>query len=431
MPIDLTRREGFIAQIMRFCLTNKLVVALVVLFVLGWGLSVAPFDWNLGAIPRAPVPVDAIPDTGANQQIVFTSWPGQSPQQIDDQITYPMSSALLSVPKVKAVRGSSMFGFSSIKVIFEDGVDFYWSRDRLREKLGLLDGSFPPGVKPKLGPEATSLGQVFWYTLEGRDKEGKPAGGWDLEELRNVQDWILRDNLKSAGGVSEVASAGGFVREYHVDVDPDAMRAYDVTLGEVYHAVRASNRDVGAKTIELNRVEYFLRGVGYIKNLADIENAVVKVTDNVPILIKHVAEVSRGPALRRGALDKDGAGAVGAVVVAQDGANPLEVINNVKDRIKELAPTLPSKTLEDGTVSQVTIVPFYDRTKLIKETLGTLDHALRDEIMITIIVVVLMVMHLKSSLLIGSLLPLSVLMCFIGMKIFRVDANIVALSGIA
>jgi copper/silver efflux system protein len=424
--------EGPLAQIMRFCLTNKLIVALVVLFVLGWGLAVAPFDWNLGPLMRDPVPVDAIPDTGANQQIVFTKWPGQSPQQIDDQITYPLSTVLVNVPGVKTVRSTSMFGFSAINVIFKDGVDFYWSRDRLGEKLESLPaGTFPEGVNPEMGPDATSLGQVFWYTLEGRDKEGRPAGGWDMEELRTIQDWILRDNLRSAGGVGEVASAGGFVREYQVDADPDAMRAFGVKLSDVYRAVRASNRDIGAKTIELNRVEYFVRGIGYIKDLADIETSVVKITDNVPVLVKHVARVSLGPALRRGALDKDGAGAVGGVVVARYGANPLEVINNVKERIRQIAPTLPSKTLEDGTVSQVTVVPFYDRTKLIKETLGTLDHALRDEVLITIIVVVLMVMHLRSSLLIGSLLPLSVLMCFIGMKIFGVDANIVALSGIA
>ncbi|MBT3198783.1 MAG: efflux RND transporter permease subunit [Phycisphaerales bacterium] len=418
---------------MRFCLTNKLVVMLVVLFTLGWGLAVMPFEWDaLSGMMRYPVPVDAIPDTGANQQIVFTEWPGQSPQQIDDQVTYPLSSALLNVSGVKTVRSSSMFGFSSIYVIFEDGVDFFWSRDRLGEKLKSLPaGTLPPGVNPVMGPDSTSLGQVFWYTLEGRDKQGKPAGGWDLEELRTIQDWIVRDHLKSARGVSEVASAGGFVREYQVDVDPDAMRAYDVTLADVYRAVRASNRDIGAKTIELNRVEYFVRGIGYIKSIADIETGVVKVTDNVPVLIKHVAEVSLGPALRRGAIDKDGAGAVGGVVVARYGENPLEVINNVKAKIKKVAPTLPKKTLEDGSVSQVTVVPFYDRTDLIAETLGTLDHALRDEVMITIIVVVLMVMHLQSSILIGSLLPLSVLMCFIAMKVFGVDANIVALSGIA
>ena len=432
-PDDLLQREGPIARVMRFCLTNKLVVVLVVLFTLGWGLTVMPFEWEaLSAMPRDPVPVDAIPDTGANQQIVFTEWAGQSPQQIDDQITYPLSSVLLNVSGVKTVRSSSMFGFSSIYVIFADGVDFFWSRARLDEKLKSLPaGTLPPGVNPVMGPDSTSLGQVFWYTLEGRDKEGKPAGGWDLEELRTIQDWILRDHLKSAHGVSEVASVGGFVRQYQVDVDPDAMRAFDVTLGDVYRAVRASNRDIGAKTIELNRVEYFVRGIGYIKNLADIESGVVKVTDNVPVLIKHVAEVSLGPAPRRGAIDKDGAGAVGGVVVARYGENPLEVINNVKARIAKVAPTLPGKTLEDGIVSKVTVVPFYDRTGLIRETLGTLDHALRDEVMITIIVVVLMVMHLKSSLLIGSLLPLSVLMCFIGMKVFGVEANIVALSGIA
>ncbi len=417
---------------MRFCLTNKLVVVLVVLFTLGWGLTVAPFDWDLGEMMRDPVPVDAIPDTGANQQIVFTEWPGQSPQQIDDQVTYPLSSMLLNVSGVKTVRSTSMFGFSSIYVIFEDGVDFFWSRARLNEKLtSLPPGTLPPGVNPVMGPDSTSLGQVFWYTLEGRDKEGNPAGGWDLEELRTVQDWILRDHLKSAHGVSEVASVGGFVREYQVDVDPDAMRAYDVTLADVYRAVRASNRDIGAKTIELNRVEYFVRGIGYIKSLADIETGVVKVTDNVPVLIKHVAKVTLGPALRRGAIDKDGAGAVGGVIVARYGQNPLEVINNVKAKIAKVAHTLPSKTLEDGTVSKVTVIPFYDRTELIKETIATLDHALRDEVMITIIVVVLMVMHLQSSILIGSLLPLSVLMCFIAMKIFGVDANIVALSGIA
>ena len=430
--LDLSGRESLIAQMMRFCLTNKLVVVLAVLFVLGWGLAAAPFDWDLGGMPRDPVPVDAIPDTGANQQIVFTEWPGQSPQQIDDQVTYPLSSALLNVSGVKTVRSSSMFGFSSIYVIFEDGVDFFWSRARLDEKLKSLPaGTLPPGVNPVMGPDSTSLGQVFWYTLEGRDKEGNPSGGWDLEELRTVQDWILRDHLKSAHGVSEVASVGGYVRQYQVDVDPDAMRAYEVTIGDVYRAVRASNRDIGAKTIELNRVEYFVRGIGYIKSLADIENAVVKTSDNVPVLIKHVAEVSLGPALRRGALDKDGAGAVGGVVVARYGENPLEVINNVKAKIAKAAPTLPSKTLEDGTVSKVTVVPFYDRSNLIAETLGTLDHALRDEVMITIIVVVLMVMHLRSSLLIGSLLPLSVLMCFVAMKVFGVDANIVALSGIA
>ncbi len=425
--------ESSLARLMRFCMTNRLMVVLALVFILGWGLMVAPFNWDIRLLPQDPVPVDAIPDTGANQQIVFTEWPGQSPQEVDDQITYPLSAAMLNVSGVKSVRSTSMFGFSSIYVIFGDDVPFSDSRSRLLEKLtSLSEGrDYPEGVKPKLGPEATSLGQVFWYTLEGRDQDGRPAGGWDLEELRTCQDWIIRFHLMAAGGVGEVASIGGFVREYQVDVDPDAMRSYGVTIQQVWRAVRASNRDVGAKTIELNQVEYFVRGVGYIKSVDDIAEAVVTVRDDVPVLIKHIATVTTGPALRRGALDKDGAGAVGGVVVAAFGENPLEVIKNVKARIDQIAPGLPVKTLEDGTVSRVTIVPFYDRTGLIYETLGTLQRALWDEILITVIVVVLMVMHLRTSLLIGSLLPVAVLICFIAMKTFGVDANIVALSGIA
>ena len=424
-------QRSVIGRLIRLCLTNKLAVGLAVLVIVAAGLMVAPFEWDV-PLPRMPVPVDAIPDIGANQQIVFTAWPGQSPREIDDQISYPLSTALLGVPGVKTIRSSSMFGFSSIYVIFEDSVDFWWARSRVSEKLGSLPaGTLPEGVRPRLGPEATALGQVFWYTLEGRDKNGRPAGKWDLEELRTIQDWTVRDHLAGAGGVAEVASVGGFVREYQVDVDPDAMRVHKVTIGQIYRAVRASNLDVGARTIEVNNVEYTIRGMGYVRRPEDIANSVVKVTDNVPILVKHVATVGLGPAQRRGALDKDGAEAVGGVVVANYGANPLEVINNVKRKIGEIAPSLPRKVLADGTVSQVTIVPFYDRTGLIRETLDTLRRALTDEILITIVVVVLMVMHLRSSILIGSMLPLAVLMCFIAMKIFGVDANIVALSGIA
>ena len=426
-------RQSVTGKLVGFCLNNRLVVALVTLGLIVAGLAVHPFDWDVPFLPHDPVPVDAIPDIGANQQIVFTEWPGQSPREVDDQISYPLSSALLTVPGVKAVRGNSMFGFSSIYVIFADGVDFFWARSRLNEKLASLQPGrdYPDGVNPRLGPEATALGQVFWYTLEGRDKSGKPAGGWDLEELRTIQDWTVRYHLMNAEGVAEVASIGGFVREYQVDVDPDAMRAYDVTLQDVYQAVRDSNRDVGARTLEINQVEYFVRGMGYIRSEADIEAAVVTVRDNVPVLIRHVATVTLGPAQRRGALDKDGAEAVGGVVVARFGANPLQVIANVKTKIAELAPGMREKTLADGTVSKVTIVPFYDRTQLIHETLATLNSALTDEVLITIIVVVLMVGHLRGSVLIAGLLPVAVLMTFVAMKVFGIDANIVALSGIA
>jgi Cu(I)/Ag(I) efflux system membrane protein CusA/SilA len=286
-------------------------------------------------------------------------------------------------------------------------------------------------VQPSLGPDATALGQIFWYTLEGRDEEGRPAGGWDLDELRSIQDWYVRYSLMSAEGISEVASVGGFVKEYQIDVDPDAMRAFDVGLNEIFAAVKTSNVDVGARTIEINKVEYVIRGLGFIKQLSDIEKTVIKVNENVPVRIKDIAKVSLGPALRRGALDKGGAEAVGGVVVVRYGYNPLQAIKNVKDKITEIAPGLPKKTLPDGTVSQVTIEPFYDRTGLIYETLGTLETALTEEILVTIIVVIVLVMNLRSSVIISAMLPVAVLVCFIAMKVFRVDANIVALSGIA
>jgi copper/silver efflux system protein len=419
-------------RVIRFCLENKVIVSLFVVLVVGWGLMTAPFDWNLGGFPRNPVPVDAIPDIGENQQIVFTEWMGRSPQDVEDQISYPLTVSLLGIPGIKTVRSYSMFGFSSIYVIFKDGVDFYWSRTRVLEKLNSLpSGTLPEGVQPVLGPDATALGQVFWYTLEGRDRDGKPTGGWDLHELRSIQDWYVRYGLLSADGVSEVASIGGYVQEYQVDVDPDALRAHGVSLEQVMAAVRMSNLDVGAKTIEVNKVEYMVRGIGFIKKIEDIEYAAVKTTGNVPVYVKDVARVSLGPALRRGVLDKEGAEVVGGVVVVRYGENPLAAIKNVKKKIEEISPGLPQKTLADGRVSRVQIVPFYDRAGLIYETLGTLNRALSEEIMVSVIVILIMMMHLGSSILISGLLPLAVLMCFIAMKLFHVDANIVALSGIA
>lgn len=424
--------KTFVEKIILFCLEQKLVVGILLLLVIGGGIFTAPFDWNVNGIERSPVPVDAIPDIGENQQIIFTPWMGRSPQDVEDQITYPLTVALLGVPGVKTVRSYSMFGFSTVYVIFNEDVDFYWSRSRLLEKLNSLPaGTLPASVKPSLGPDATALGQVYWYTIEGRDPKGNPTGGWDLDELRSVQDWYVRYALLSAEGVSEVASAGGFVKEYQIDVDPDAMRAAHVTLQDVYKSVKNSNLDVGARTIEINNAEYIIRGVGFVKKLSDIEESVVKVVNNIPIYVKDVARVTKGPALRRGALDKGGAEVVGGVAVVRYGENPLKVIKNIKEKIKEITPGLPSKILPDGTKSKLSIVPFYDRSGLINETLGTLNTALFQEILITIIVVLIAVVHLRSSLVISSLLPLAVLMCFMAMKNFGVDANIVALSGIA
>jgi len=416
----------------KFLIENKLVAVLLLVLFIGWGTANAPFNWDTGFLPSNPVAVDAIPDIGENQQIVFTNWDGRSPQDIEDQITYPLTTSLLGIPGVKTIRSSSMFGFSSIYIIFEEDIEFYWSRSRILEKLNSLPSNLlPDGVNPTLGPDATGLGQIFWYTLEGRDENGNVTGGWDLQELRSIQDYYVKYALSSASGVSEVASIGGFVQEYQVDVNPELMRQYNIDLSEVVKAVKESNKDIGAQTLEINQVEYLVRGLGYIKSISDIENAVVTSENYTAIKIKDIGKVSLGPAARRGILDKEGAEVVGAVVVARYGANPMEVINNVKEKINELSPGLPSKVLADGSTSQVTIVPFYDRTELIQETLGTLNEALTLEVLITILVIIIMVFNLRASVLISGLLPVAVLMVFIAMKFFDVDANIVALSGIA
>lgn len=419
-------------KIIKYFLENKLVTVLILIGFIAWGVVTAPFGWKVGGLPSDPVPVDAIPDIGENQQIVFTQWTGRSPQDIEDQISYPLTTYLLGVPGVKSIRSSSIFGFSSIYIIFSEDIEFYWSRSRILEKISSIpSGLLPDQVQPTLGPDATALGQVYWYTLEGRDPNGNPTGGWDLHEIRTVQDFYVKYGLNATEGVSEVASIGGYVQEYQIDVNPDALKTFDIPLHKVMLAVQKSNKDVGAKTIEINQAEYLVRGLGYIKSIDDIEKAVVAVQDNVPIRIKDIAVVSLGPATRRGSLDKDGAEVVGGVVVARYGSNPLQVINNVKEKIKDIAPGLPKKVLANGTESQLTIVPFYDRSTLIQETLGTLEEALSLEVLITILVVIVMVFNLRASLLISSLLPIAVLMVFIAMRYFGVDANIVALSGIA
>ncbi|NEW78599.1 MAG: efflux RND transporter permease subunit [Gelidibacter sp.] len=420
-------------KLVKYFLENRLITFIFLLTFVVYGMVTMPFNTETGFIPRNPIPVDAIPDIGDNQQIVATEWMGRSPKDIQDQITYPLTTALLGIPGVQTIRSTSMFGMSFIYIIFEDDVEFYWSRSRILEKLNSLPtGTLPQGVQPSLGPDATALGQIYWYTLEGRNPEtGEPNGGWNPQELRTIQDFYVKYGLSAAKGVSEVASVGGFVKEYQIDLNPEALKAYGVTVMDVMTAVSKSNLDIGAETIELNNVEYIIRGLGYIKNLSDLENSVVSARNNVPVRIKDVSTVSFGPATRRGGLDKSGTEAVGAVVVARYGSNPMEVINNVKDKIKEIEAGLPQKTLADGSVSKVTIVPFYDRAGLIKETIGTLESALSHEILISIIVIIILVMNLKASFIVAGLLPIGVLMTFIMMHFFGVDANVVALSGIA
>lgn len=419
-------------KLIKYFLYNRLVTVLLLASFIGLGLVTAPFSWDIGFLPKDSVPVDAIPDIGENQQIVFTDWSGRSPQDIEDQITYPLTTSLLGIPGVRSIRSTSMFGFSIIYIIFEEEVEFYWSRTRVLEKLNSLPSNvLPQGVSPTMGPDATGLGQVFWYTLEGRDPQGNVTGGWDLHELRTIQDFYVKLGLSGTTGVAEVASVGGFVQEYQIDVNPDALKAFSIGIDQVMMAVKNSNRDIGAKTLEINKVEYLIRGLGYIKSVEDIENTVVTVNNNKPILVKDLAVVHLGPSERRGILDKGGADVVGGVVVARYGSNPLQAIENTKERIKEISVGLPQKTLADGTVSKVTIVPFYDRTQLIHETIATLENALSHEILISIIVILVLVLNLRASLLISSLLPVGVLMTFIAMRYFGVDANVVALSGIA
>lgn len=434
-PVPLPEPDSLVNKLIRFCMDNPLLVVLFVILLAGWGLYVMPFEWDSKGFPTDPVPVDAIPNIGENQQIVFTDWEGRSPQDVEDQITYPLTVAMLGVPGVKDVRSYSMFGFSSVNVIFDDSVDFYWSRTRILERLSTVTSELPSGVVPQLGPDSTGLGQVFWYTLEGRQ--------WGLDELRSIQDWTVRYALQSSDGVSEVASVGGHVKEYQVDADPEAMRAYRVTLEEVAQAVRRSNIDVGARTIEINRVEYIVRGIGYLKSVEDLENTVVKENENVPIYIRNIGHVSTGPALRRGALDKEGVEVVGGVVVVRFAENPLQVIKEVKkslDRIGEREVVDGKETwvlhgyekkLADGTASKIRLVPFYDRTELIRETLGTLREALKEEVLTSILIIVIMLSHFLSSVLICSLLPLTILVTFILMWMFGVDANIMSLGGIA
>src|SRR5664279_1134371 len=420
-------------RLVKYFLDNRLITFIILITFVLVGLVTMPFNLKPGLLPRNPVPVDAIPDIGENQQIVATEWMGRSPKDIQDQISYPLTTALLGIPGVQTIRSTSMFGMSFIYIIFKDNVEFYWSRSRILEKLNSRpSGTWPVGVQPSLGPDATALGQIYWYTLEGRDpKTGKPNGGWDPSELKTIQDYYVKYALATAAGVSEVSSVGGFIKEYQVDLNPEALKAFNVTVMDVMNAVRNSNLDIGAETMELNSVEYIIRGLGYVKSLNDLDNSVVAVRNNIPVRIKDVAHTSFGPATRRGGLDKDGSEAVGAVVVARYGSNPMDVINNVKEKIKEIESGLPQKTLPDGTVSKVTIVPFYDRTSLIKETIGTLQSALSHEILISIIVIIVLVMNLRASLIVAGLLPIGVLMTFILMRLFGVEANIVALSGIA
>jgi Cu(I)/Ag(I) efflux system membrane protein CusA/SilA len=397
--------------VIRWCLGNHFLVFFFTVIIAG-----------LGWYCLTNVPVDAIPDIGEKQVIVFTDWPGRSPQDVEDQVTYPLSISLQGTPGVKTIRSASGFGFSMIFVIFQDRIDYYWARSRVLERMNVAVTRLPPGVVPVLGPDATALGQIYWYTLE--------AEGADLAQLRSLQDWYVRYQLQSVEGVSEVASVGGFVKQYQVDVHPDKLRAHRVALPEVYEAVRRSNIDVGAKVVENNGYEFFIRGLGFVKNLEDVENIVIRQEEGTPIFVKNVATVQLGPDFRRGILDKHGREAVGGVVVMRYGENPLRVIERLKERIAEIEPGLRAR-LADGRQVAVRIVPFYDRTDIVRETVATLREALSEEAVVVGIIIVIFLLHLRSALTILPTLPLSVAMSFIVMYYLGIDSNIMSLAGIA
>src|SRR3990172_7484181 len=397
--------------IIRWCLNNHFLVFLFTAIILG-----------LGWYCLTNTPVDAIPDIGEKQVIVFADWPGRSPQDVEDQVTYPLTISLQGTPGVKTIRSASGFGFSMIFVIFRDEIDYYWARSRVLERMNVAAGRLPPGVNQELGPDATALGQVYWYTLE--------APQVDLATLRSLQDWYVRYQLQSVEGVSEVASVGGYVKQYQIDVHPDKLRAQRVTLPEVYEAVRKSNIDVGAKVVENNGYEFFIRGIGFVKNVRDVENIVIRQEGGTPIFVKNVATVQLGPDFRRGALDNAGREAVGAVVLMRFGENPLFVLQRVTDKIKEIEPGLKI-TLADGRQVPVRIVPFYDRTDIIYEVMDTLRENLTEELIAVAAVVLLFLLHLRSSLAIIPTLPISVAMSFIVMYFLGIDSNIMSLAGIA
>lgn len=419
-------------QLIAFLTHNRLVTFLLAALIVFFGLTYAPFSWTEKILNSNPIPVDAIPDIGENQQIISTPWEGKSAHDIENQITYPLTTSLQGIAGVKTIRSSSMFGLSTINIIFEEDVDFYWARTRILEKLNALPANLlPEEANPSLGPDATGLGQVYWYTLEGRDADGNPTGGWDLNELRSIQDYYVKFGLAGTQGVSEVSSIGGHVQEYQVDIDPEKIRQWSVRPQDIVAVLKKTNKETGAQTLELNQAEYIIRGLGYIQSIEDIEETVVFEDNNRPVKIKDVANVELGPSPRRGILDKEGAEVAGGVVVARYGENPMEVLQNLHEKVESVSEGLPKKTLADGTASKLEIVPFYDRSELIEETVNTLDEALIFEILITCLVVLFLIRNFKASLLISSMLPLAVLLVFIGMKLGGVDANIVALSGIA
>jgi Cu(I)/Ag(I) efflux system membrane protein CusA/SilA len=389
--------------LIEFSLRNRGIIVVVYL-----ALAAAGY-WAL-----LRTPIDAIPDLSENQVIVFTDWSGRSPQEVEDQVTYPLVTNLQGLPGVRVVRASSAFSFSMINVIFDDNIELYWARTRVLERLNLVTKQLPEGVVPTLGPDATGVGQIFWYTLESDEMS--------LRDLRSLQDWFVRYQLNSVPGVAEVASVGGYVQQYQVDVDPNKLRAYGIPLSMVVEAVQRSNNNVGGNVIEQAGQWAVVRGIGLIESVSDVENIVIGAQNGIPIFVRNVAEVKLGNAFRTGALDKDGKEAVGGVVIARYGVNTLEVIDAVKEKIG---------ALQGGLPQGVRIVPFYDRTQLINRATSTLKRALIEELILVTIAHIVFLAHFRSILIVTIPLPLAVLVSFLFMKVMGISSNLMSLSGIA
>src|SRR5215204_6579907 len=384
-------------------LKNRFIVVALYLGLAGWGW------WAL-----TTTPIDAIPDLSDNQVIVFTDWPGHSPQEVEDQVTYPLTTNLQGLAGVRVVRSQSAFGFSMIYVVFEDNVELYFARARVLERMSLVTKSLPTGAIPSLGPDATGVGHVFWYTVE--------SPTLSLRDLRTLQDWFIRYQLNAVPGVAEVASVGGYVQQYQIDVDPNRLRTYNLPLSAVVAAVRDSNLNVGGNVLESNGAWLIVRGVWLIASVDDVKRIVVGASSGVPIYVDQVADVHVGDAFRIASLVKGTQEAVGGVVVARTGVNTKDVIDAVKARIAQIAPGLPQG---------VTIVPFYDRSDLIEQAVGTLRTALVEEIALVTLAHVIFLMHVRSILIVTLPLPLAVLMSFLGMYYAGISSNIMSLAGIA
>jgi len=393
-----------LAKIIEWSGRNRFLVLLATLFVVVGGV-----------VAVMKTPLDALPDLSDVQVIVYTEYPGQAPQVVEDQVTYPLTTAMLSVPKSKVVRGFSFFGASFVYIIFEDGTDIYWARSRVLEYLNFAAGRMPKGVTPQIGPDATGVGWVYQYALLAKDKT--------LAELRTLQDWYLRYQLTKAHGVAEVASIGGFVQTYQVTVDPVKLRAYGIPLAAVSKVIRESNRDVGGRVVEMAETEYMVRGKGYLRGTGDIENLVVKSQGGTPVLVRDIARVELAPDERRGLTELNGEGeVVSGIAMARYGQNALEVIHNLKEKIGEISAGLP-----EG----VTIQTVYDRSELIHRAIDTLTRTLAEESLIVALVCVVFLMHMRSALVAILMLPVGVLIAFIAMRLLGMNSNLMSLGGIA